>query len=211
VTFTVPDATGSPANLASSTINAITQANPAVVTTSAVNTFIDNDVLEITGVGGMIEITDGPYLINQLTTTTFELVGIDSTLFTPFTTGGTAQLPGISRSAIARIHDPGHGLSGTPIIELSGVAGMTEINGLFGAIVVIDTDRFTIAIDSSTFSKYTPSGTWSQYVQPGTDAMDWTGEFDVPVRFDADQIQASLDAFEVGDIPDIPLVELLND
>ena len=88
---------------------------------------------------------------------------------------------------------------------------MTEINSLFAEIVVIDVDRFTIAIDASAFTEYTSGGSWEQHLQPGTDVMDWTGEFDVAVRFDIDDIQASLDAFEVGDIPDIPLVELLND
>jgi uncharacterized protein (TIGR02217 family) len=34
-------------------------------------------------------------------------------------------------------------------------------------------------------------------------------EFDVPVRFDADEISINLTHFEVGDIPSIPLVELL--
>ena len=33
-------------------------------------------------------------------------------------------------------------------------------------------------------------------------------EFDVPVRFDADLLQIDLAAFEAGDIPDIPLVEI---
>lgn len=34
-------------------------------------------------------------------------------------------------------------------------------------------------------------------------------EFDIPVRFDADEISINLTHFEVGDIPSIPLVELL--
>ncbi|MEL6111209.1 MAG: DUF2460 domain-containing protein [Pseudomonadota bacterium] len=34
--------------------------------------------------------------------------------------------------------------------------------------------------------------------------------FDVPVRFDTDQLQISLAAFEAGDIPNIPLIEVLG-
>jgi uncharacterized protein (TIGR02217 family) len=34
-------------------------------------------------------------------------------------------------------------------------------------------------------------------------------EFDVPVRFDADEIEVDLSAFEAGDIPKIPLVEII--
>ncbi len=33
-------------------------------------------------------------------------------------------------------------------------------------------------------------------------------EFDVPVRFDTDQLRISLTHFEAGDIPDIPIVEI---
>ncbi len=34
-------------------------------------------------------------------------------------------------------------------------------------------------------------------------------EFDVPVRFDADEIEVDLSAFEAGDIPKIPLIEII--
>ncbi len=34
-------------------------------------------------------------------------------------------------------------------------------------------------------------------------------EFDVPVRFDTDEIEIDLSAFEAGDIPKIPLIEIL--
>lgn len=213
-TFTSPDASGSIASSSSFDITAISLANPAVVTTSAANPFADNDRIKIAdaATNGMVELPDGEYLINQLTTTTFELTGIDSTLFTAYDgTGATAVLPGISRTNPARIYDVGHGLSGTPIIYVSGVVGMIEINGLFAEIAVVDADRFTIAIDASAFTEYASGGTWEQFVQPGTDVMDWTGEFDVPVRFGSDQMQASVDAFDTGSIPDIPIVELFND
>jgi uncharacterized protein (TIGR02217 family) len=34
-------------------------------------------------------------------------------------------------------------------------------------------------------------------------------EFDVPVRFDSDEIEVDLSAFEAGDIPKIPLIEII--
>ncbi len=33
-------------------------------------------------------------------------------------------------------------------------------------------------------------------------------EFDVPVRFDTDNLRVNLSRFEVGEIPDIPVVEV---
>lgn len=207
-----PDATNPIASSVSSSITGVTQANPAVVTTSAANDFIDNDYILIENVGGMVELTDGEYIINQLTTTTFELVGIDSTGFTAYTSGGTALQPGISRSNPARVRSVGHGYTNPEIIFIGGtVVGMTEIQDLFAVITEDGADRFDIAIDSTTFSQYTSGGDAEMHLQPGTDVMDWSGTFDVPVRFDTDSLQASIDAFDIGDIPDIPMVELLND
>jgi len=208
-----PDATNAIASSSLLAISAISLANPAVVT-SAVNDFIDNDYIKIAGAAsnGMVELPDGEYIINQLTTTTFELVGIDSTLFTAYDgTGATCRQPGVSRSNPARVRSVAHGYASTEIIFIDSVVGMTEINGLFAAITIDGADRFDIAIDSSAFTEYASGGVAEMHLQPGTDVMDWTGEFDVPVRFDMDEIMVSLVAFEQGDIPDVPMVGLFND
>lgn len=208
-----PDATNAIASSSLLAISGISLANPAVVT-SAVNDFIDNDYIKIAGAAsnGMVELPDGEFLINQLSTTTFELVGIDSTLFTAYDgTGATCRQPGISRSNPARVRSIGHGYSSTEIIFIDNVLGMVEINELFAAITIDGVDRFDIAIDSSAFTEYGSSGVAEMHLQPGTDVMDWTGEFDVPVRFDMDEMMVSLAAFEQGDIPDVPMVGLFND
>lgn len=212
-TLTAPDLSDTIANSSTFAISAISLANPAVVT-SAVNDFVDNDFIRIIGAAsnGMPELPNGEFLINQLTTTTFELTGIDSTLFGAYDgTGATARQNGISKSSVALVRAVGHPFTTSEIIFIKSVSGMTEINGLFAAITVIDADRFTIAIDSSAFTEYASGGTAEKHLQPGIDVMDWTGEFDVPVRFDIDSIQAAIDAFDTGSIPDVPMVELLND
>ena len=46
---------------------------------------------------------------------------------------------------------------------------------------------------------------------PAFDAQITAGyAFDVPVRFDTDEITVSLRAFQAGDIPSIPIVEILQ-
>lgn len=208
-----PDATNSIASSGVLAISAISLANPAVVT-SAINDFIDNDFIKIVGAAsnGMVELPDGEFLINQLSTTTFELVGLNSTLFTAYDgTGATCFQPGISRSFPARVRSIAHGYSPTEIIFIINVLGMTEINNLFAAITTAGVDRFDIAIDSSAFTEYGSLGDAEMHLQPITDVMDWTGEFDVPVRFDMDEMLVSLAAFEQGDIPDVPMVGLFND
>ncbi|MCT8991628.1 DUF2460 domain-containing protein [Chelativorans sp. SCAU2101] len=48
------------------------------------------------------------------------------------------------------------------------------------------------------------------HATPAIDEAVTTGfEFDVPVRFDTDQLSASITAFKAGQIPSIPLVEVL--
>jgi len=54
-------------------------------------------------------------------------------------------------------------------------------------------------------------GAVSFFNVPSADARINAGFlFDIPVRFDTDQLQISLAAFKAGDIPNIPLVEVLD-
>src|SRR6185436_2743876 len=71
----------------SDTITGITKANPAVVT-SANHGRSDGDVVRINQVAGMTEVNDGVYIINVLTSSTFELVDTDSTGWSTYTSGG---------------------------------------------------------------------------------------------------------------------------
>ena len=41
-----------------------------------------------------------------------------------------------------------------------------------------------------------------------THIIEWLGEYDVPVRFDTDQLNVSVEIFNAGTVPSIPLVEL---
>ena len=77
------------------TITGVTQANPAVVTTSAAHTFANGENATITGVIGMTELNGNAYVIGNVTSTTFELTGIDSTAYTAYSSGGSAQSDGI--------------------------------------------------------------------------------------------------------------------
>lgn len=53
------------------------------------------------------------------------------------------------------------------------------------------------------------TGTVTFAVAPALGAVISAGfEFDVPVRFDTDRIQTSIDAFQAGEVPSVPVVEL---
>lgn len=212
ITLTTPESTAAISDL-TATITNITSASPAVVTTSPAHGFITGDIITITGVSGMTEINGLLSVIVVLTTTTFELTNIDSSAFTAYTSGGTATLPGITQDSAAQVHAIAHGYSTSNLVHISGISGMTEIEALEGLITVIDVDRFTIAIDSSAFTAFVDTGSplAELYLQSGGDDLDWTGEFDVPVRFNTDQLPAIHSAFDIGAISSVPLMEVLQD
>jgi hypothetical protein len=77
------------------TITAVTKANPGVITSNS-HGFSDGEEIYITGVGGMTQLNDRNYIVDNATTNTFTLtdlfgVAIDTTAFTTFTSGGTAD------------------------------------------------------------------------------------------------------------------------
>lgn len=103
------------------TVTAITKANPAVVTTSVAHGFVTGETVYLSGVTGMVEVNDTAFTLGSTTSTTFQLLGINSTGYGTFT--GTA--------------------------------------------------------------------TASRYTQP-SEALTWTGEFDVPARFDVDDMKIQI-------------------
>lgn len=83
------DAGGSPFANISPAITAITKANPAVITSSSL--LRDGDTISISGVVGMTQVNGITVQIKKLTATTFALIGIDSTGYTTYSSGGIAN------------------------------------------------------------------------------------------------------------------------
>jgi hypothetical protein len=101
------------------TITNITQANPAVVTTSAAHGYSNGETVKITGVVGMVEVNDKIFTVANVASTTFELqddeaVNVDSTGYTAYSSVGTAALATITTSQASREH------GSTDIGSLSG-------------------------------------------------------------------------------------------
>ncbi len=72
-------------------ITAITQANPAVVTTSSAHGLSNSDVVYITGVSGMTQVNGIRFTVANVTSTTFELSGVDSSAYTAYVSGGLVE------------------------------------------------------------------------------------------------------------------------
>ena len=85
---------GAPVLEATKTITGITQANPGVVT-SASHGYSNGDWVYITGVAGMTQVNGNYYIVQGVTTNTFQLTdlygsNVDTTSFGAYTSGGTA-------------------------------------------------------------------------------------------------------------------------
>jgi uncharacterized protein (TIGR02217 family) len=72
-----------------------------------------------------------------------------------------------------------------------------------GGIPKAEGPHFTV--DHSLGRIYFPSG----QVPPAGQSVTAGFEFDVPVRFDTDRLEVDLASFEAGEIPSIPLIEIM--
>ena len=70
-------------------ITAITQGNPCICTSTA-HGFAKGDRVTIASVGGMTQLNTNTYTIEYVTANTFSLMGVDSSAYTAYTSGGTA-------------------------------------------------------------------------------------------------------------------------
>lgn len=102
--------------------------------------------------------------------------------------------------------DGAHGLSNGDEVYLSSIGGMTELNGVAVTVTVVDADEFSIGVNTSAYTAYTTGGTVEQFIETG-DTMTWSGQYDIPCRFDTDEISISLETYELG-ATSIPIVEL---
>jgi len=68
------------------TVESVTKANPAVVTTTSAHGFANGALITCVGAQGMTQLNGNTYTVANATATTFELLGIDSTAYGTYTT-----------------------------------------------------------------------------------------------------------------------------
>jgi len=76
------------ATIAPDNITAITAAAPPVVTCGT-HGIANGAIVVIQNAGGMVQLNNRAYVVANVSGTTLELKGIDATLYTPYTSGGT--------------------------------------------------------------------------------------------------------------------------
>lgn len=158
-------------------------------------------------------------ILKPVATPTIYRAGVAQTPTTHFTldlTTGIVTWVATASRGIAAISkaNPGvirtstnHPFSNGDEVYLTGIGGMTELNGRVVTVTVVDTDEFSIGISTTGYTTYTTSGTVAQYVQTD-ELLTWEGEFDVPARFESDEFDAEIRDREAFFASGLPIIEV---
>lgn len=84
------------------------------------------------------------------------------------------------------------GLAVGGVLSLAGLGGADAalLNGKSFTVTGISGTQYTLSVNTSG-KTITASGTGSEYSQPA-DTLTWSGQFDVPVRFDVDEMKKQI-------------------
>jgi hypothetical protein len=137
------------------TVSGATAASPVVITATA-HGFTDADFVDFDEVGGMVELNDNRYKIGNKTANTFELYSRSASVYS--ITAATKADP-CEVTVGTHTHTEGQQ------IKISGVVGMTELNGNTYQVNTATATTITlksiagVTTDSSAFTTYVSGGT----------------------------------------------------
>lgn len=121
----------------------------------------------------------------------------------------TRSVTSISQAAQAVLDvGSGHSFAAGMSLQVSGVAGMTQINGLRTLVTATGATTVTLAINSTAFSTYTSGGVVHTRPQTG-EAVTAGTEFDFPVEFTS-SLPVGMDYPGWRPVDSLKLRELLN-
>ena len=119
----------------------------------------------------------------------------------------TKTITGISKANPGSVTAVAHGFTTGDKIYIESVVGMTQVNSLPFTIIVTDADHFTIGVDTTGYTTYSSGGTAKKYTALTDTIMVVACEFDVPVRFDTDEMKLALEFVGVLSWGTVPLIE----
>ncbi len=126
-----------------------------------------------------------------------------------FSANKTGSISSISQASQAVIGIAGHSLGAGESVHISGVSGMTQINGMRGLIVsVVPGTSITVDINTSSgYSAYTSGGTVNTLPQGG-ELVTAGCYFDLPFRFNS-KIEVTSLSPDVRDCNGVDIIELV--
>lgn len=125
-----------------------------------------------------------------------------------FSADKTTAVTAISKAASAVLTVGANSFVVGESVQVSGVTGMVQINGLRALITARDASTITVAINSTAFSTYTSGGVVHTRPQPG-ESVTAGFEFDFPVRFNT-TLPIGQDYPGYRAVDGVELIELLN-
>lgn len=138
--------------------------------------------------------------------------------FTQDTTTGLITLNALNTKAITAVSAPGatttftvgaaHGFATNDLVQITGVVGEVQLNGLVGLVTSTAATTITTNTNSIGFSAYVSGGTAIKYLVV-SDTLDWTGDFQVPVRLDVDEMLATLEDVDIRSWSSLKMIELI--
>tara|TARA_X000001382_G_scaffold83599_1_gene59162 strand:+ start:8608 stop:11340 length:2733 start_codon:yes stop_codon:yes gene_type:complete len=141
------------------TITATTAADPVVVTASS-HGLSNEDSVKIRDIKGMVELNNRSFIVASKGTNSFSLVPDQNAI--------SASITAITKANPAVVTATSHGLTDSEKIYISGVAGMTQVNGLVFTVANKTTNTFELSgIDSSGYGTYTSGGS-IRHAEDGT-------------------------------------------
>lgn len=144
------------------TITGATKARPVVITSTA-HGFSNNDVVWISGVGGMTSLNNKPYVVRNKTNDAFQLYTlagnqVDGRNYNALTgTNGRVQRCQNNDCSIT-ITANNHGLVNNNYVHITDVGGMTQINNDTYLVGNVTTNTFTIDMNETSLTPYTSGG-----------------------------------------------------
>lgn len=160
--WTFPVDTNFPWLPAESIISTISQANPCIITTTSAHGYIDGLVVQVLfpfnayNNFGMMQINGLSGAISVLSPTSFSLP-INTLAFDPFN-AASSVVTNITQATQAVVTVTTQNFQPAQVVNLSGVGGMTEVNGLTFYVTAVSGFTVTLNIDSSLFGAYSGGG-----------------------------------------------------
>lgn len=118
------------------------------------------------------------------------------------------SITAINKASSAVITVGSHSFTIGDSIVITGVVGMTQINGRRALVTGISGTTITVAINSTGFSDYVSGGVVNTAPQTG-ESVTAGCLFDIPMRFDAD-LSGTFTSYGLLGVSGVGLLEILN-
>lgn len=117
-----------------------------------------------------------------------------------------SNISNITQAASAVVTASAHTMVAGDVPYFAAVSGMVEINGVRARVTSFTTHTFTLALNTTGYTAYASGGTAATLPQSG-ETVTAGYEYDVPVRFDTDELSIQLDDYQLGSMS-VPIMEI---